>query len=523
MPGGFAEGAPSPLGASRSVAAEGVAAEGVATNFSSWNDPGWGQMPGEVSPSGQEQADEEQLVDLVVWIRESPPWLASAVLHMLALILLGLLFGGVAFDRPIELEASYAEEIGDQLFEEQLILDAQLDIEVEQALSPSVLPEAETPLALPQLAAITPTGNLFASTTPTTNIGVALRGRTESLKQVLLKTYGGTASTERAVWEGLKWLEKNQRRDGMWSLLGPYRDGARIENEQAATAMALLAFQGAGYTHQMSSEKPFARTVTKGWRALLSKQQDNGALFGPNNYNHAIYTHAQATIALCELLAMTDDASLRLPAQRAVDYLVKVQSSGGGWRYVPGEGGDLSVTGWAVMALQSARIAGLVVPSKTFHDVERFINSCQSDGGARYGYTPRDGARLSMTAEGLLCRQYMGWKQDDPRLKRGAYYLLDNLPSWKRGQRNVYYWYYATQVLHHLEGDYWTRWNNVMRELLPRQQEKQGREKGSWDPSADEAHGRSGGRLYTTCLSIYILEVYYRHLPIYKQELIGGL
>ena len=31
--------------------------------------------------------------------------------------------------------------------------------------------------------------------------------------------------------------------------------------------------------------------------------------------------------------------------------------------------------------------------------------------------------------------------------------------------------------------------------------------------------GQHGGRLYTTCLSIYMLEVYYRHLPIYNYGL----
>jgi hypothetical protein len=43
-------------------------------------------------------------------------------------------------------------------------------------------------------------------------------------------------------------------------------------------------------------------------------------------------------------------------------------------------------------------------------------------------------------------------------------------------------------------------------------------EKGSWNPVSDR-YGHNAGRLYTTCLTIYMLEVYYRHLPIYKYEL----
>ena len=102
-----------------------------------------------------------------------------------------------------------------------------------------------------------------------------------------------------------------------------------------------------------------------------------------------------------------------------------------------------------------------------------------------------------------------------PRLRSGVDYLLANLPDWDK--RNVYYWYYATQVCHHMEGEDWQKWNEVMRQLLPEHQEKRGGERGSWDPNGDR-WGDAGGRLYVTCLSLYTLEVYYRHLPIYRQR-----
>ncbi len=62
----------------------------------------------------------------------------------------------------------------------------------------------------------------------------------------------------------------------------------------------------------------------------------------------------------------------------------------------------------------------------------------------------------------------------------------------------------------------WTGWNDVMKEALPSLQVKSGREVGSWPPNGDP-HGHEGGRLYTTCLAIYCLEVYYRHLPLYTK------
>ena len=65
------------------------------------------------------------------------------------------------------------------------------------------------------------------------------------------------------------------------------------------------------------------------------------------------------------------------------------------------------------------------------------------------------------------------------------------------------------------EGAAWKKWNNVMRQEIPKNQTKEGKEAGSWDPTGDR-WASYGGRLYETCLCIYMLEVYYRHLPIYK-------
>jgi hypothetical protein len=117
-----------------------------------------------------------------------------------------------------------------------------------------------------------------------------------------------------------------------------------------------------------------------------------------------------------------------------------------------------------------------------------------------------------MTAEALLCRQYLGWKRDDARLVRGVEYLGRDPVDW--ANVNVYHWYYATQVMHHMGGAHWIAWNKVMRQTVPEHQERRGKERGSWNPDGDP-WAASAGRLYMTCLSTYMLEVYYRHLPLY--------
>jgi hypothetical protein len=160
-----------------------------------------------------------------------------------------------------------------------------------------------------------------------------------------------------------------------------------------------------------------------------------------------------------------------------------------------------------------------VVPPGTIQGSMRFLDSVQADSGARYGYTT-PGQGQGTTAVGLLCRMYLGWKQEHPALKRGVEYLSRLGPS----RVNIYYDYYATQVLRQYCGDpgtegheMWEKWNSNMRDWLVSTQEKNGHEAGSWMMSGDHGSER-GGRVYCTSMATMILEVYYRHMPIYGKQ-----
>ena len=54
-----------------------------------------------------------------------------------------------------------------------------------------------------------------------------------------------------------------------------------------------------------------------------------------------------------------------------------------------------------------------------------------------------------MTAEALLSRQLLGWPRDYPALVKGVGQISADLQS--SGERNIYYWYYATQLLHNMQ------------------------------------------------------------------------
>lgn len=464
-------------------------------------------LPAAVPPSDGE-ADAPFLQTL---LRQSPPWLVSLVVHMILMIVLGVWMIARIKSQDLALKASYTEELGDQM-EQFSELSSDQDIATDEQVVVSPLEEVDDPFSSPPEVVALENGSTEVFSSDALSIGVGLQGRTEGSKMALLAKFGGNGETEAAVKMALEWLAKNElpKHTG-WSLVGPYQDGAAVENNPSATAMAMLAFQGAGQTHQSGKYK---EQVAGGLKALLAMQDADGNFFQAGRSHDWLYTQAQCTIAICELYGMTHDSNLRAPAEKAVKFCIDSQDVMGGWRYAPRNDSDLSVTGWMVMALQSARMAKIDVPSPVWQRISDFLDKVSVDGGERYGYQPGMDYTESMTAEGLLCREYLGWKRDDDRLENGVKYLMNHLPDWE--QRDVYYWYYATQVLHHYGGDPWKKWNLKFRDMLVNHQEKSGPKRGSWDPEGDRWGQNFAGRLYTTCLSVYMLEVYYRHLPIYN-------
>jgi hypothetical protein len=197
-----------------------------------------------------------------------------------------------------------------------------------------------------------------------------------------------------------------------------------------------------------------------------------------------------------------------------LDFIVDAQHPRGGWRYEPRQAGDTSVVGWQLMALKSGQMAYLRVPPETFEKAAKFLASVHK-GNGRYSYQVNRGPTETMTAEALLCRQYLGTPRDDRLLRSGVQWLIGrHLPSPRKP--NVYYWYYATQVLHHMGGDPWKLWNAEMTDTLLQMQEDRGHAAGSWAPQGQ--FSREGGRIYMTSLATCVLEVYYRHMPLYGKE-----
>ena len=348
--------------------------------------------------------------------------------------------------------------------------------------------------------------------------GFSMR-KTESRREAI-KSLGGSEESEMAVERGLLWLVKHQDADGHWGIHELHckdhqcTGHGSFQSNTAATGLGLLAFLGAGYTHQSGEHQAVVDRAIK-W--LIQHQKPDGDLFADESEFVWFYSHGMASIALCEAYGMTKDSALREPAQKALNFIVASQHPQfGGWRYRPKFESDTSVSGWQLMALKSGEMAGLTVSKGVYSGVTKWLDSVESKTAkGQFTYHPSRPASLAMTAEGLLMRQYLGAVRTDARLLAGADFLRQHLPD--LADRDAYYWYYATQVMFHMQGAHWDEWNTRLRDTLVSTQLKDGDPNGSWssDRPTPEKWGAAGGRHYVTCMNLLMLEVYYRHLPLY--------
>ena len=299
----------------------------------------------------------------------------------------------------------------------------------------------------------------------------------------------------------------HQNEDGSWSLHDFHKNckkhggrcsGAGTEHSNtAATGLALLPFLASGHT---PDSKEYGPVVMKALDWLIKNQDQAGKIQGPGD-NQVMYSHGIATIAVCEAFAMTREPRLGEAAKKAVGFIVKAQHGPtGGWRYNPNQAADTSVVGWQVMALKSAEMAGIEVPAATYQNVRRWLASVEGNKpqGGVFGYTnpgptPRDDRR------GPACAWSSSRSRTPVRASTPASeYLMKYLPQ-KDQRHTSYYWYYATQVLYHLQGERWTTWNKPLKKLLVESQEQSGPANGTWAPK--DQWEKRGGRIYTTALN----------------------
>jgi hypothetical protein len=291
--------------------------------------------------------------------------------------------------------------------------------------------------------------------------------------------------------------------------------------------LASLAFQAGG--HYYFNANTYSDAVRQGLDWLVSQQDGEGAIYthevGQNHHDY-MYEHGIAAYALCEACAVaaaagqTADGRYREAAENAVRFTQSQQHRDGGWRYTgrPDESSDTSVSGWQVLALKSAKEAGIEANPVCLEEAVRFFRSCRwlDTGRSRYHvFAPETTPAAS--GMGMLVQALLLDQPDSEWVRKGASYLADFADiQWADqepgNETRFYLWYHCTLAMFQHGGEPWQRWNDVVGERIrsTQDQDSQSCTFGSWDRQSDD-FGEQGGRIYTTALGVLTLEVYYRY------------
>jgi len=287
------------------------------------------------------------------------------------------------------------------------------------------------------------------------------------------------------------------------------------------SSLCVMAFLAKGHT---PGTGPYGDVIDKGIDYILSTSQTGGLLVshsrsGRNNMG-PMYEHCIATLLLSEVSGMVtptrqkkiDQAlpkalALILTAQR----VRKNSRDAGGWRYQPtSRDSDLSLTGWALMALRSARLNGAAVPTKSIEDAVKYVMRCRTrDWGFSY-QAQRGSSSPSRVGVGLLCLELCGKQHGSDIAKRAADYILRNYTRNRHfsGSHASYAVYYCSQAMFQVGGKQWEQWGQHMYTNLMKIQKRDG----SWQLS-----GSRGGPTYSTAMCVLAMTVSYRQLPIYQR------
>lgn len=334
---------------------------------------------------------------------------------------------------------------------------------------------------------------------------------------------------DESVDRGLAFLASRQispteaRDMGRPDLAGSFKDPT-VPGNTGITSLAVMAFLAKGHT---PGAGPYGEKINQGIDYVLSQQLDNGLLISKARKGRTtgmMYSHSIATLLLCEVSGMVDvDRQKKIDEVLPKALLVLLQSQKvpksdqhlGGWRYAPGTTvSDLSLTGWAIMALRAAKLNGAAIPDEHIAMAISYILRCQAPNGS-FTYMPGMGrGTSSMSGVAVLCLELCGEHGHESIAPAGDF-ILSHPPLIEQGGKpyhfRYYAFYYCGQAMFQLGGKYWESFAPHMYDSLLGDQ----RQDGSWSYPPG---GSQYGSTYPTALAILTLTVSARQLPIYQRE-----
>lgn len=310
---------------------------------------------------------------------------------------------------------------------------------------------------------------------------------------------------ETAVDKALQYLAANQSADGTFT--------DSYGRSVGVVSLVGMSFLSAGYTPGYGE---FSDTIDRCIAYVLDSQRSNGLLDKGDSGHGLMYAHNIAALFLSECSGMVNaetQEKLSLILARATKLILEAQAvpknegHAGGWRYKPdSKDSDLSCSGWALMALRSAKLNGAPIPDDAINQAVGYVLKNHDLNEGRFGYTDPWGHSETLTGCGLLCLELSGYHGTDSTFRSGDY-ILKHRQQILNNAHEYYANYYNAQAMFQLGGRYWAQYSEWMYdEYLPKQQSN-----GSW------SNGRNGGT-YGTSMMVLSFTVPYRQLPIYQRD-----
>jgi hypothetical protein len=233
-----------------------------------------------------------------------------------------------------------------------------------------------------------------------------------------------------------------------------------------------------------------------------------------------MYSHGFGTLFLGEVCGMVPDSPLRDRVRealgKAVTIIKRAQNNEGGWRYnpVPNDA-DISVTVCQMMALRSAKNAGVAVEHGVADRCINYVKLCQTPDGSfvyqrsnpRFAFPGAGGGGFARTAAGVAAL-YSAGIYSGKEIDSGLNYLVRSRPQRFGRQADMHYFYghyYAVQAMWTAGGTYWSDWFPAVSEELIAHQENGG----YWADMICPEYG--------TAMACIILQVPNNYLPILQK------
>jgi len=288
-----------------------------------------------------------------------------------------------------------------------------------------------------------------------------------------------TSKADNAVELHLKWLDSRRSADS--GAIGGIED----------TSLALLAMLAAGYTDRGSAQdNRYATCVRQALRFLMASQDDQGS-FADRSQAGWLRTHAIAAVAMSEAFWTSRNPRYKKPAQDALSLLARYRVPTSGWDE------DVVTTVWALLALRSAKYAGLDIDPDALE-------------GARV-LVERRHAALTPTEQpaALLARILLG---ENPKASEALKALADavvaNRPAWREGETApLDLWYFGTMAMFQVGGARWKEWNQAMTNTIAKRQ----RANDAGDLAGTWPFGAAAPVIGDQAKLALCLEVYYRY------------